>query len=220
MLSTRDSRSDGSFVWVALSTNIYCRPSCGARRPGRHRVLVPPGTADAERRGYSACRRCQPDTTAVSAGESGVVAALVYIRQHPDERITLEHLARMVGLSANHFQRLFTHALGMSPREYRDHCRLARLKDLLRSGASVADFAYGAGYGSISREVPRAFLERQTVPVRTLNEMARRCALSGPIFSRLSLEIRQDIFRARLMRMLAFGHPRFAEAATVTGPRV
>jgi hypothetical protein len=42
----RDRRLDGRFVYVALSTNIYCRPSCPARLPERRRVVAPPQLLD------------------------------------------------------------------------------------------------------------------------------------------------------------------------------
>lgn len=132
-IRTRDRRSDGKFVWVALATNIYCRPSCGARRPDRRKVLVLPTAPDAERRGYSACRRCRPGTTSLTSAETGVTIALDYIQSHSDEALTLRRLSQMVGLSSNHFQQLFTRIVGVSPRDYRDHCRLARLRELLRS---------------------------------------------------------------------------------------
>jgi len=154
-ISTRDRRSDGTFVWVALATNIYCRPSCGARRPDRRKVLVLSTASDAERRGYSACRRCRPGTTSLTSAETAVTIALHYIQNHFAEAITLRRLSRVVGLSSNHFQQFFTRIVGVSPRGYCDHCRLARLKELLRSGTSVADSVYAVGFRSI-----RALYER------------------------------------------------------------
>ena len=34
----KDSRCDGQFVFAVSSTGIYCRPSCGSRRPRREHV--------------------------------------------------------------------------------------------------------------------------------------------------------------------------------------
>jgi methylphosphotriester-DNA--protein-cysteine methyltransferase len=36
---SRDARADGTFVLAVRSTNIYCRPSCPARRPLRRNVV-------------------------------------------------------------------------------------------------------------------------------------------------------------------------------------
>jgi AraC family transcriptional regulator of adaptative response/methylated-DNA-[protein]-cysteine methyltransferase len=157
-ISERERRFDGRFVWVALTTSIYCRPSCAARRPRRQTVLVLPTAADAERRGYLSCARCHPDTDAAPASERGIAIALAYIHAHPNQSIQLRTLSDTVGLSSSYFQRLFTRLVGLSPRSYCEHRRLSRFKDLLRSGKGVSDAAYEAGYGSI-----RALYERASI---------------------------------------------------------
>src|SRR5450631_3428301 len=55
-----DRAADGSFVYGVASTGIYCRPSCPSRRPRRDRVAFFETAADAERAGFRACRRCEP----------------------------------------------------------------------------------------------------------------------------------------------------------------
>ena len=54
----RDALRDGSFVYAVSSTGVYCRPSCGSRRPRRERVSFFPGAPQAEAAGYRACLRC------------------------------------------------------------------------------------------------------------------------------------------------------------------
>jgi AraC family transcriptional regulator of adaptative response/methylated-DNA-[protein]-cysteine methyltransferase len=157
-ISERERRFDGRFVWVALTTSIYCRPSCAARRPRRQTVLVLPTAADAERRGYLSCARCHPDTAAAPASERGIAMALAHIHAHANRSIRLRTLSDMAGLSSSYFQRLFTRLVGLSPRSYCEHRRLSRFKDLLRSGRGVSDAAYEAGYGSI-----RALYERASI---------------------------------------------------------
>src|SRR5215469_10852308 len=57
----RDARADGTFVYAVRSTHIYCRPSCGSRRPHREHVTFYAGPGEAEAAGYRPCRRCQPN---------------------------------------------------------------------------------------------------------------------------------------------------------------
>jgi AraC family transcriptional regulator of adaptative response/methylated-DNA-[protein]-cysteine methyltransferase len=147
-IAARNRRSDGLFVWVALTTNIYCRPSCPARRPPRHRTMVLGGPLDAERHGYSACRRCHPETTAPSIAEKSVAVALRYIWAHSDQPVILRDLTAIAGLSSNHFQQIFTRIVGVSPRELRNYRRLSRLKELLRRGDPISDASYAVGFGS------------------------------------------------------------------------
>src|ERR1700722_7268513 len=63
----RDSSADGQFVYAVKSTKIYCRPSCGSRRPDRKNVSFFPGPAQAEAAGYRPCMRCEPERTEAKA---------------------------------------------------------------------------------------------------------------------------------------------------------
>src|SRR5260370_37158222 len=58
---TRDARADGTFVLAVRSTNIYCRPSCPARRPMRRNVVFFHTGAEAEKEGCRPCLRCRPN---------------------------------------------------------------------------------------------------------------------------------------------------------------
>jgi AraC family transcriptional regulator of adaptative response/methylated-DNA-[protein]-cysteine methyltransferase len=148
-LRERDRTRDGCFVYVAVTTSIYCRPSCPARLPRRQHVLILPTAADAERRGYSACRRCRPESSVPANNEASVEAALSLLTSQAGEAVALLALSQAVGLSPNHLQRTFARIVGISPRSLCDHQRLVRLKRLLRGGTPVAEAVYGAGYGSI-----------------------------------------------------------------------
>src|SRR5881296_3716831 len=57
---SRDASRNGSFVFAVLSTGIYCRPSCPARRPRREQVRFFQVAEAAEQAGFRACRRCHP----------------------------------------------------------------------------------------------------------------------------------------------------------------
>ncbi len=64
---------------------------------------------------------------------------------------TLRRIADHVGLSPAWLQKCFTRTLGVSPRQYAEERRRARLKVLLRAGDAVTGALYEAGYGSSSR---------------------------------------------------------------------
>ncbi len=67
------------------------------------------------------------------------------------EGLSLAALGRRAGLSPYHLQRRFRAALGLTPRQYAEACRLGRLKAALREGRPVTDAIYEAGYGAPSR---------------------------------------------------------------------
>jgi AraC family transcriptional regulator of adaptative response/methylated-DNA-[protein]-cysteine methyltransferase len=142
----RDRLQDGKFVYVALTTGIYCRPSCPARHPHRRNTVLAESVAEAAQPGYAACRRCHPD--ALAPAERSIRAALMYIVAHLGRAITLNTLSRVSGLSPNHLQQTFQRIVGLSPKEYCDAQRIARFKECLRAGDSISDSCYRVGYGS------------------------------------------------------------------------
>jgi AraC family transcriptional regulator of adaptative response/methylated-DNA-[protein]-cysteine methyltransferase len=148
----REAAWDGRFLYGVMTTGVYCRPSCPSRRPLRKNVRFYGTAAEAERDGLRACKRCRP-TEQPGGAMRGVCA---YIEAHSEERLSLAQLAATAGLSRFHLQRTFKAAMGMTPREYQDSFRVARLKEGLRTGTGVADAVYGAGYGSSSRVYERA----------------------------------------------------------------
>jgi AraC family transcriptional regulator, regulatory protein of adaptative response / methylated-DNA-[protein]-cysteine methyltransferase len=147
----RDARLDGRFVYAVASTGVYCRPSCPSRRPRREQVrfFAAPGAAEAA--GYRACRRCRPASGEAPRATRAVAAARVYLEEHLDETVTLEHLGRVAGMSPTHLQRTFRRLTGASPKEYVQARRAERLKARLRKGDNVTTATYEAGYGAASR---------------------------------------------------------------------
>lgn len=154
----RDATYDGRFVLGVRSTGIYCRPSCPARKPARERVVLYATPDDAERAGFRACLRCKPRERAAAPPQAALVQRVCrYIEENADlERVTLDALAKEVGLSPFHLQRTFRRAMGISPRQYADAFRLERLKAHLKRKEPVTMAMYEAGYGSSSRLYERA----------------------------------------------------------------
>jgi AraC family transcriptional regulator, regulatory protein of adaptative response / methylated-DNA-[protein]-cysteine methyltransferase len=147
----RDSNQDGKFVFAVASTGIYCRPSCAARRPRRENVTFFSRPEQAEKAGFRACLRCRPKSLSGNPQSDAVKAICRYIEQHLEEAVTLEQLGQAFSQSPFHLQRRFKQALGITPREYADSCRLRLLKRNLQSGDNVTRAMYDAGYGSSSR---------------------------------------------------------------------
>lgn len=145
----RDSRADGSFVFAVRSTNIYCRPSCPARRPLRRNTLFFRTAQDAETQGFRPCRRCRPKnqdraTTLVQQTAAAIASAA-------EDSVRLGSLARQLHASPAKLRRAFRRVTGLSPKEFEQALRLEKFKKLLREGATVTDALYACGYGSSSR---------------------------------------------------------------------
>ncbi|HTQ96804.1 MAG TPA: bifunctional DNA-binding transcriptional regulator/O6-methylguanine-DNA methyltransferase Ada [Candidatus Acidoferrum sp.] len=146
----RDARADGSFFFAVRSTQIYCRPSCPARRPLRRNTIFFRTPQDAEKQGFRACRRCRPKQLDPAIALVQRVAAV--LSNFPGEdAVRLSALARQVNSSPAKLRRAFRRATGLSPKEFEQAFRLERFKKMLRDGSSVTDALYACGYGSSSR---------------------------------------------------------------------
>jgi len=172
----RDDQRDGEFVFAVSSTGVYCRPSCPARRPQRENVEFFLRPEQAEQAGYRACLRCRPKSLIGDTESEGVKAICRFIEQHLDEPVTLDRLGKEFQQSPFHLQRRFKAALGITPREYADSCRLRMLKRNLRAGDSVTRAMYDAGYGSSSRLYERTASQLGMTP-----DKYRRGAIAAAI---------------------------------------
>jgi AraC family transcriptional regulator, regulatory protein of adaptative response / methylated-DNA-[protein]-cysteine methyltransferase len=150
-VAQRDAQMDGAFVYGVRSTGVYCRPSCPSRRPLAKQILLFAVPEAAEQAGFRACRRCRPRQTQANPQASLVRRVCSEIETSPDGAVSLQKLAQATGLSAAHLQRTFRRALGITPRQYADALRVARLKSELRKGKDVTTAMYSVSYGSSSR---------------------------------------------------------------------
>lgn len=148
---TRNRYSDGSFVFAVRSTGIYCNPSCPAKRPSRAQVLFFSSPGEAELSGYRPCRRCRPNENARSPQLALIDRLRAYIANNLDKKLTLSVLSAQVGVSPYHLQRTFKRIVGVSPREYIEALRLAKMKRSLLNGETVTRAIYSAGFSSRSR---------------------------------------------------------------------
>lgn len=144
----RDRGQDGCFVGAVTTTNIYCTPTCPARRPKREHVVFYRDGAAARAAGYRACLRCRPDE--VGRGREAVARAVGLI-EAARGRVSLAELALAVGYAPHHFQRLFKRDVGVSPAAYSRGLRARRAETELSQEKSVTDAIYDAGYAAPSR---------------------------------------------------------------------
>ena len=149
-LVKRDAAFDGQVWYGVRTTGVYCRPVCKSRLPLPRNVEFFATPAAARAAGFRPCKRCHPDEAAGMPAAAWLETARDAL-DASDERVTLEELARTVGISRAHLQRAFTAAYGVSPRVYAAAARERRLRGHLRSGASVTEATYASGFGSGSR---------------------------------------------------------------------
>lgn len=136
------------FFYSVRSTGIFCRPTCGSRRPRPENVRFHASVGDAERAGFRACLRCRPTEASLAARQAVLVADACRHIEQAAERPALEQLAARAQLSPHHFHRLFKAVTGLAPMAYADAHRAGRLRDGLSRGQSVTRAAQDAGFNS------------------------------------------------------------------------
>ncbi len=150
-IAARDKGADEQFYYGVLTTGVYCRPGCPSRLPNRPNVVFFNTPKEAEEAGYRACRRCWPGTVSTADRMEDIMIAACRAIEQAGKPIKLADLAARAGLSPYHFHRLFKKIVGLTPRRYGSTHQAKRFRGLLRSGRSVTDAQYRAGYSSSSR---------------------------------------------------------------------
>lgn len=152
----RDRHADGRFFTCVKTTGIYCRPSCGAKKPKRENVFFVATREEAIAAGFRACKRCRPDEAVWPDARAEVIAKACRKIEAAEEAPSLEALAAAVGLSPFHFHRVFRQATGLTPKAYAEAARARRLRENLPESRSVTGALYDAGFGSSSRFYAKA----------------------------------------------------------------
>lgn len=147
----RDAAFDGRLFYGVITTGVYCRPSCAARLPRRENVRFFDTVEEAERAGFRACKRCRPDGQSPDGRRAEIVARACRIIESAEQPPTLAALATAVGLSPYHLHRLFKKTMGLTPKAYAKAGREARVRAGVRTGNSVTQAIFDAGYNSSGR---------------------------------------------------------------------
>jgi len=147
----RDRSADGQFWYSVSTTGIYCRPSCPSRMANPKNVQFHDTLKMAKATGFRPCKRCNPDGLSIEAENSSIVAQACRIIEQAEEVPSLGDLAKAVDRSPGYFHRLFKGTTGLTPKDYADAHRAARVRDGLGKGQSITSAMYDAGFNSSGR---------------------------------------------------------------------
>ena len=114
----RNAEADGKFYFGVKTTGVYCRPSCGARTARPENVSFYATREEAQSAGFRPCKRCQPDRSSVIDQHISRVTQACRIIEESETTLSLEELARQLGMSVHHFHRVFKQITGLTPRQY------------------------------------------------------------------------------------------------------
>lgn len=118
----RDPTWDGVFYTGVVTTGIFCRPTCPARKPRPENLQFFPTAREALQAGYRPCRRCRPVEPAGTPPE-WLRPLLDAVESEPERRWRDADLHNM-GLHPERVRRWFQRYHGMS---FHAYCRARRL---------------------------------------------------------------------------------------------
>ena len=147
-LVERDGSFEGLFFACVRTTGIFCRPTCGARKPRPENVEFAATVQEALHRGYRPCRLCDPMGGGADA-PAWLGPLLDEMRGAGDRRVTDQDL-RDRGLEPEVVRRTFKRRYGMTFQAYQRACRLGAAMKALHGGASTLDAGLDAGFESDS----------------------------------------------------------------------
>lgn len=147
-LLARDAAYDGRALVGVITTGIFCRLTCPARKPRPQNCRWFASAAAAEAAGFRPCRRCHPQG-ATAEGEPLVRDLLAQLSARPGHRWSEADLAAL-GHDPSTVRRAFRRQFGQS---FLQMARAARLRDgvaHLARGAAMIDAQLEAGFDSAS----------------------------------------------------------------------
>lgn len=143
-----DASYDGIFYLGVRTTGVFCRPSCGARKPLAKNVEFFPTPREALFAGYRPCKRCQP-MSAIGRPPAWVDRLLAAIEKDPSMRLRDTDI-RSMGIDPARARRFFLVNHGMTFQAYCRSRRLGKALEQIRRGERLDDIALGFGYDSHS----------------------------------------------------------------------
>ena len=143
-----DSTYDGVFFLGVRTTGVFCRPSCGARKPLARNVEFFATPREAVFAGYRPCKRCSP-LSAVGEPPSWAGRLLTEIERDPSRRFT-DAMLRGMEIDPAKARRFFNKNYGMTFQAYCRGRRLGKAFEEIKNGADLDDVTLGHGYESHS----------------------------------------------------------------------
>jgi len=142
----RDPSYQGVFVAGIVTTGIFCRPTCRAKKPRPENVRYFPSVGEALHDGFRPCRLCRPLERV--EGPPPVVAQLLELAEaDPGRRLRDADLAAL-GIDPSTARRRFKAATGMTFQAYQRARRLGLALRQVRRGRPVIEAQLDVGYES------------------------------------------------------------------------
>jgi AraC family transcriptional regulator of adaptative response/methylated-DNA-[protein]-cysteine methyltransferase len=143
-----DSSYDGIFFVAVKTTNIFCRPSCSARKPLEKNIEFYQTAKDALFAGYTPCKRCRP--LELNGTQPSWVKKLMDMAENSGDKKIHDSDLRKAGIEPAKARRYFLKNYGMTFHAYCRSKRLGKALLKIRDGEKIDDVVFSNGYESHS----------------------------------------------------------------------
>ena len=147
-LLARDSQYLGSFYVGVKTTNVFCIPTCRARKPKKENVVFYSTPKEALQHGFRPCKVCKP-TENINEAPKEVKDLIDLVSKHPERKIKDADIQTM-GYRPEKIRRWFKANMNMTFQTYQRMIRINSAFEQLKKGARVTSSAYDSGYDSLS----------------------------------------------------------------------
>ncbi|QJW47163.1 methylphosphotriester-DNA--protein-cysteine methyltransferase family protein [bacterium BFN5] len=142
---------DGLFLYGVTTTGIFCHPSCRAKTPMRKNVVYFMTPEAALNAGFRPCKKCRPELLTFEPDQDVIKKAILILNQTYHQPIHMTAVARQVGVSLSHFNRLFKKVTNFTPTQYLAKRRVTEAIRLLKQTEhNILEIAYSTGFRSLS----------------------------------------------------------------------
>lgn len=147
-LLLRDEAYDGFYFVCVITTKIFCKLSCGARKPLETNVYFTNSSDAAIEKGYRACKRCRPLQVAKPLHPL-TQKLLASLKEAPEKRWSGDDI-RALGIDNSTARRAFMSDFGVSFLKFAREHRLGAVVATLKRGEQIIEAQLDAGYDSAS----------------------------------------------------------------------
>ncbi len=145
---SKNSPHDGSFVTGVITTGIFCKPSCRAKKPLEKNVIFYDTPEQAIKNGFRPCKICKPMDL---EGEAPTYIVKIIAELQDDPYLKLKDFdLRQRDIEPNKIRRWFKANHGMTFHAYQRMLRINKAYNQIKGGNSVTNTAFGLGYDSLS----------------------------------------------------------------------
>jgi AraC family transcriptional regulator of adaptative response/methylated-DNA-[protein]-cysteine methyltransferase len=136
------------YITAVVTTGIFCRANCTAKKPKIENVLFYDNPSEAIKAGFRPCKICKP-MEIIGQTPKYIVDIILELQQNPYLKLKDWDL-RQRGIEPNKIRRWFKKNHNITFHAYQRMLRINQAYNQIKGGNSITNTAFGLGYDSLS----------------------------------------------------------------------